>query len=218
MLYRTLLLLGACASARAEASRACLDRPGAPVDLPAESSDHGCESFRGRCDSASLGPRWKAALLLHCPTTCAGTMYSDGSGTGYCPCQEGRDCCFDEPNDCAARLNASAVPVVTHVMCRKSAGLCTPEQQRPLQQPPSPQQHSEMQRQQQRLQSLPDYRRRSADASCAQGSEYPIFLKNLNQAFGTHEAALETAIAAAHTATAGQVIDPLEILQAARGL
>jgi len=208
MLYRVLLLLlGACASARAEAPRACVDRPGVPAGVPTDSAGHSCETFRGRCDSASLSPHGKAALLLHCPTTCAGTIYSDGSGSGYCPCQEGRDCCFDEPNDCASRLNATA-SVVAHIMCRKAAGLCKPERQ---------QQSERQQQQKQQPLSLPEHGRRAAD-TCAQGSGYPILLKNLNQAFGAHEAASETAIAAANSATAGKVLDPLVILQAARGL
>lgn len=85
-----------------------------------------CDAYAGRCDSKELSTAQKASLLLHCPTTCAGTLYADGS-TGYCPCSKGRDCCFDEPWDCDKRAHNT---VVEHVMCRRTLGLCKVQEQR----------------------------------------------------------------------------------------
>jgi hypothetical protein len=153
-----------------------------------------CAAFRGKCDSAALSPRQKAALLLHCPATCAGTIYADGGGAGYCPCTAGRDCCFDEPHDCASRVNASNT-VVSHVMCRRSVGLCGA---------PAPQAEQRG--------------RRAADSSCTQGSAYPILLKELGDALAEQAVRTEAALTAASAAADSRVLDPVAMLQAARAL
>ena len=81
-----------------------------------------CASYAGRCDDSTLSAVQKATLLLHCPATCAGTVYADG-GIGYCPCAVGRECCFDEPDDCD-RGSASSGTVIRQVMRRQTLGLC----------------------------------------------------------------------------------------------
>ena len=93
------------------AAGVCEDRSVPPAPGSFSQALLSCDAYAGRCDSKELSMAQKAALLLHCPATCAGTSYSDGS-VGYCPCSKGRDCCFDEPGDCAKRAHNS---VVEHV-------------------------------------------------------------------------------------------------------
>lgn len=99
----------------------CSDLPGQPLNA---STGLSCPDFSGRCDADDLSTWEKAKLMLHCPQTCAGTVYTDGGGHAYCACVPGHGCCFDEPNDCSTRESST---VVSQVMCRKTLGLCAPQ-------------------------------------------------------------------------------------------
>ena len=94
-------------------SMACRDLSGSPP-LNATLGAATCLDFRGRCDDARLSAADKSRLMLHCPQTCLGTVYSDGGGHAYCACTPGRDCCFDEPPDCATRNTTTVVSQVIH--------------------------------------------------------------------------------------------------------
>jgi len=111
------LLVGATAAN----ALVCSDLPGSvPIS---NTSGATCADYVGWCDAEGMSAGEKAQLMLHCPSACKGTVYSDGSGHAYCACVVGRDCCFDEPPDCATRDTST---VVAQVMCRRTLGLCTP--------------------------------------------------------------------------------------------
>lgn len=109
------------ASASAANAIVCSDLPGSvPIS---NASGATCADYVGWCDAEGLSVGEKAQLMLHCPSACKGTEYSDGGGHAYCACIKGRDCCFDEPPDCATRDTST---VVAQVMCRRTLGLCKP--------------------------------------------------------------------------------------------
>eukprot|EP00966_Prymnesium_polylepis_P222948 5157201-Prymnesium_polylepis.1 len=100
------VLIGASAASSVD----CGDLPGAPP--LANATGLSCADFAGRCDAEGMSTAAKAKLMLHCPHTCKATVYSDGGGHTYCACIPGRDCCFDEPPDCATRAKSTVVSQV----------------------------------------------------------------------------------------------------------
>ena len=98
----------------------CKDFPGAPP--LANATAFTCADFVGWCDSESLSVAEKAKLMLHCPNTCKGTVYSDGGGHAYCACVPGHDCCFDEPPDCTKRGVIGTVVAQVLAACCQGPG------------------------------------------------------------------------------------------------